>query len=47
MELIHSLYMGVNAGAFFGILFCGYLAEKVGWGYGFGLVGIFMFFGMI
>jgi POT family proton-dependent oligopeptide transporter len=34
--------MGVNAGAFFGILLCGYLGEKVGWTYGFGL-GIFMF----
>lgn len=40
-------YMGVNAGAFFGILLCGYLGEKVGWGYGFGLAGVFMFFGMI
>jgi len=40
-------YMGVNAGAFFGILLCGYLGEKVGWGYGFGLAGIFMFFGML
>ena len=40
-------YMGVNAGAFFGILLCGYLGEKVGWGYGFGLAGIFMFFGLI
>jgi POT family proton-dependent oligopeptide transporter len=40
-------YMGVNAGAFFGILLCGYLGEKVSWGYGFGLAGIFMFFGMI
>lgn len=40
-------YMGVNAGAFFGILLCGYLGEKVGWTYGFGLAGIFMFFGMV
>ncbi|MBK9734886.1 MAG: MFS transporter [Saprospiraceae bacterium] len=40
-------YMGVNAGAFFGILLCGYLGEKVGWGYGFGLAGIFMFFGTL
>ncbi len=40
-------YMGVNAGAFFGILLCGYLGEKVGWAYGFGLAGVFMFFGMI
>ncbi|WP_103864021.1 peptide MFS transporter [Aquimarina sp. I32.4] len=40
-------YMGVNAGAFFGILLCGYLGEKVGWSYGFGLAGIFMLFGLI
>ena len=40
-------YMGINAGAFLGILLCGYLGEKVGWHYGFGLAGIFMFFGML
>lgn len=40
-------YMGVNAGAFLGILLCGYIGEKVGWHYGFGLAGIFMFFGML
>lgn len=40
-------YMGVNAGAFLGILLCGYLGEKVGWSYGFGLAGIFMFLGML
>ncbi|MBK9151990.1 MAG: peptide MFS transporter [Saprospiraceae bacterium] len=40
-------YMGVNAGAFFGILLCGYLGEKVGWSWGFGLAGIFMFFGLV
>jgi proton-dependent oligopeptide transporter, POT family len=40
-------YMGVNSGAFFGILLCGYLGEKVGWGYGFGLAGIFMFLGTL
>ena len=39
-------YMGVNAGAFLGILLCGYLGEKVGWSYGFGLAGVFMFLGM-
>jgi len=38
-------YMGVNAGAFLGILMCGYLGEKVGWSYGFGLAGIFMLMG--
>lgn len=40
-------YMGINAGAFLGILLCGYIGEKVGWGYGFGLAGIFMFLGMV
>lgn len=40
-------YMGINAGAFLGIMLCGYIGEKVGWSYGFGLAGIFMFFGML
>lgn len=40
-------YMGVNAGAFLGIMLCGWLGENVGWSYGFGLAGIFMFLGMI
>lgn len=40
-------YMGVNSGAFFGILLCGYLGEKVGWSWGFGLAGIFMLFGLL
>jgi len=40
-------YMGVNAGAFFGMMLCGYLAENLGWSYGFGLAGIFMFLGML
>ncbi|ANW95469.1 amino acid permease [Wenyingzhuangia fucanilytica] len=40
-------YMGVNAGAFFGMMLCGYLAETKGWAYGFGLAGIFMLFGTI
>jgi len=40
-------YMGINSGAFLGILLCGYIGEKVGWHYGFGLAGIFMFFGML
>ncbi|WP_461487067.1 peptide MFS transporter, partial [Pedobacter sp.] len=38
-------YMGVNAGAFFGMMLCGYLAEKVGWHWGFGLAGVFMLLG--
>ncbi|MBS7332631.1 MAG: peptide MFS transporter [Weeksellaceae bacterium] len=40
-------YMGVNAGAFFGMMLCGYLAEKVGWHWGFGLAGIFMLLGTL
>lgn len=40
-------YMGINAGAFLGILLCGYIGEKVGWSYGFGLAGIFMFLGLM
>ena len=40
-------YMGINAGAFLGMLLCGYIGEKVGWSYGFGLAGVFMFLGML
>lgn len=40
-------YMGVNAGAFFGMMLCGYLAENFGWSWGFGLAGIFMLLGML
>ncbi|MDX2361916.1 MAG: oligopeptide:H+ symporter [Crocinitomicaceae bacterium] len=40
-------YMGVNAGAFFGMMMCGYLAEKVGWSWGFGLAGVFMLLGTL
>ena len=40
-------YMGVNAGAFFGMMLCGYLASNLGWHYGFGLAGIFMLLGTI
>ncbi len=40
-------YMGVNAGAFLGILLCGYLGEIWGWNWGFGLAGVFMFCGML
>ncbi len=42
-------YMGVNAGAFLGIMLCGYIGEHPdwGWNWGFGLAGIFMFFGML
>ncbi len=40
-------YMGVNAGAFFGISLCGYIGEKISWSYGFGLAGAFMILGAI
>ncbi|MCJ0743138.1 peptide MFS transporter [Pedobacter montanisoli] len=42
-------YMGVNSGAFLGMLLCGYIGESPdwGWSYGFGLAGIFMFIGML
>lgn len=40
-------YMGVNSGAFFGMMLCGYLAETQGWHWGFGLAGIFMALGTI
>jgi POT family proton-dependent oligopeptide transporter len=40
-------YMGVNVGAALGTLLVGYLGETIGWGYGFGLAGIGMIFGLI
>ena len=40
-------YMGVNAGAFLGIMLCGYIGENYSWSLGFGLAGIFMFIGLL
>jgi len=40
-------YMGVNIGAFLAPLTCGYLGEKFGFHYGFGLAGIGMVIGLI
>jgi POT family proton-dependent oligopeptide transporter len=40
-------YMGVNSGAFLGIMLCGYLGETLGWSWGFGLAGIFMLLGLL
>tara|TARA_R110002072_G_scaffold300932_1_gene479232 strand:+ start:21727 stop:23337 length:1611 start_codon:yes stop_codon:yes gene_type:complete len=40
-------YQGINVGAFLGSILCGYLAESMGWHYGFGLAGVFMVIGMI
>ncbi len=40
-------YMGINLGAFFGSLLCGYIGETYGWSYGFGLAGIGMLLGLV
>ena len=42
-----TFYMGVNAGAFLGMMLCGYLAATKGWSWGFGLAGIFMGLGTL
>ncbi len=39
-------YMGVNAGATFGVILAGYLGQTLGWKYGFGLAGIGMLAGL-
>jgi POT family proton-dependent oligopeptide transporter len=39
--------MGINMGALFATLLCGYLGETYGWGYGFGAAGIGMAFGLL
>lgn len=40
-------YIGINIGAFLSSLLVGYVGEKIGWHYGFGLAGIGMLFGML
>lgn len=40
-------YMGINIGAFFAALLCGYLGETYGWKYGFGAAGIGMLIGLV
>jgi POT family proton-dependent oligopeptide transporter len=40
-------YMGINIGAFLGILICGYLGERVGWHYGFGAASVGMILGLV
>ncbi len=40
-------YMGINIGAFIAPLIVGYLAEKIGWHWGFGAAGVGMLFGVI
>jgi len=40
-------YMGINTGAAIGTILVGYLGQKIGWAYGFGLAGIGMVAGLI
>jgi POT family proton-dependent oligopeptide transporter len=40
-------YIGINLGAFLSSLIVGYVGEKIGWHYGFGLAGIAMAFGLL
>jgi len=40
-------YMGINTGAALGTILVGYLGQKIGWAYGFGLAGIGMVVGLI
>ena len=40
-------YMGINAGAAFGVILAGYLGQTIGWAYGFGLAGIGMLAGLV
>jgi POT family proton-dependent oligopeptide transporter len=40
-------YIGINIGAFLSSLLVGYVAERIGWHYGFGLAGIGMLLGQI
>jgi POT family proton-dependent oligopeptide transporter len=40
-------YMGINIGAALSSLIVAYIGEKIGWGYGFGLAGIMMAFGLV
>ena len=39
-------YMGINLGAFLAPIACGYLGERLGWHWGFGLAGIGMLLGL-
>lgn len=40
-------YMGVNTGSLLAMLTCGYVGQRIGWHYGFGLAGIGMTAGLI
>ncbi|HKO49096.1 MAG TPA: peptide MFS transporter [Polyangiaceae bacterium] len=40
-------YMGINLGAFLAPIACGYVGERLGWHWGFGLAGIGMLLGLL
>ncbi len=40
-------YAGINLGALFASIVCGYLGQTLGWSYGFGAAGIGMLFGLV
>ena len=40
-------YYGVNLGAFWAAILCGYLGQTLGWSYGFGLAGVGMLVGYL
>lgn len=40
-------YYGINLGAFWAAVLCGYLGQRYGWNWGFGLAGIGMFLGLV
>ena len=40
-------YMGINVGAFFGALICGYLGETINWHLGFSAAGVGMVLGLV
>ena len=40
-------YMGINLGAFLAPIACGYLGERVGWHWGFGVAGVGMLLGLL
>lgn len=40
-------YYGINLGAFWAAVLCGYLGQNFGWGWGFGLAGIGMLLGLL
>jgi len=40
-------YMGINLGALFGQLMCGWLGERIGWRWGFSVAALGMFLGLL